>query len=142
MNCKCIVQSGPNKGKQCGRGVKEGTTCGMHRKTCVRERGVSPPAAARRAAPAQRLRRNSPAAAPKLRRDILLFINQVILDESIDELTLGQVKDRVRRRFGLGRIKEYFPYMREIASKKAAILKSPSCSRCVSGLESLRLVGK
>ncbi len=34
MNCPCILKSGANKGKRCGKSVKEGRTCGIHRNNC------------------------------------------------------------------------------------------------------------
>lgn len=128
--CKCIIQSGSRKGEKCGRKLKVGnTTCGFHAKTCI----VDSPRINKNLVNAPSRKEVS----THLRRDILKFINHLVLDENLDVLTQSMVKKAIKDRFGIKNTRPYMPYLEEISIQKLELLQKSDCAKCYKNLKGL-----
>lgn len=150
MNCRCIIQSGINKGSECGRRLKDMDVCGFHKRTCVLG-GRSPTPSARPkkvARPIAPLRvrdptvRAKPARVPsppspsppspsvgpiptsKVERFIKKSID-ALSDEDVLIATLKQVKEIVERKYK-GEFKYKIDYTKEfiVDSIRARMIRS------------------
>lgn len=130
MSCKCIIQSGPNKDSQCGRAIKIGKTCGVHKNKCV----LPLPAPIRKQAKVKM----SP------ERTIRSPVDRAIV-KFVLEIDPDLLRGDVIRTF----LKENFPgekmsrARKELAQKvfeeKMKRLESKDCTKCLIKHEKLRI---
>ncbi len=119
MKCECILQSGKNAGKKCGKNAKEGTAaCGIHAKVCHKKAKKSPAkkaGPARKAAPRRELS-SSPVRGPNLDRQIILLINNLLVDSFPKKVTFAEIREHVTKKKGavvLAPYKEHILQMRK-----------------------------
>jgi hypothetical protein len=135
MSCRCIIQSGINKGSEFGRKLKDMNVCGFHKRTCVVIRGKlpTPPASPKKAAqPIEPLRIRdpspsssmSPIPTTKVERFIKKSID-ALSDEDVMIATLGHVKEIVDRKYK-GEAKYKIDYTKEfvVEAIRARLIRS------------------
>lgn len=118
MSCKCILQSGLNKGNQCGRAIKTGNTCGVHKNKCILK---SPPRTQRRST---------------VDAAIVKFVVEID-----PELINGKaIKEFLRLNFPNEKMtRERKELAQQIYDEKMKRLASTDCKKCMQKYEALRI---
>lgn len=113
--CKCIIQSGPNKGSKCGRKVKNGTVCGIHIKKCVGE--------------------------PTSSRDnqVITFLRNLIIETDPDLITQKFVDSELHLKFPKQNTDRYRLIWMALFKEKIARINSRPCKKCINSLSALRM---
>lgn len=119
MECKCILQTGLNAGKECGKNVQPGqATCGIHKKKCLRtgpeKKGRIPVRKGVKMHP-------RPSSSPKvtLDRKIIISINNIIVNAPPGKISTTEFKRVLEREHGP--IDDIGPYMKYASEVMKAV---------------------
>lgn len=111
--CTCLIQSGPRAGEPCGRKIKgPGKVCGVHKKKCI---PASTPPHAKLA---------------DQEKNVLRYVNKIILERDLDTLTSRKIKELVEKKFGPTDMKPYREYIKKFSEQKLRAINTQSCKAC------------
>lgn len=109
-SCRCIIQSGKNAGKVCGKPIKKGklVTCGVHAKTCHSSLTKGPKMFEESKSPIEK---------KVVERKVVLLINKIIVDEFPAKITFGEMKKRLGGQIDIDPYKDHIRDMRGRVAK-------------------------